>query len=152
MAHISLARTIYIAARIRISAGNRAQIDDIATFARHHLRQHLPGQISEPDNIGVDHGEPIGKISLRSRLKPKRQTGVVDQRINLCKRLGQALQSRIHRSLIAHIHLQRIKSIAQLSLQSFKLVGAPCRTDYMITGFNKAAAHRLAKARRCPGD
>ena len=93
LAHKSLGRTIDITAGISITAGNRTQIDDVALFARDHLRQNLTGQKSQADDIGLNHGCPIAKIGFIGSIQTQSQTGVVDQAIDFGQMLGQAVQS-----------------------------------------------------------
>ena len=94
LVHKGFSGAVNIAAGIGVAAGNRADVDDVAFAARHHLRQHLAGKIGQAGDIGGDHVFPVGKIGLVGGGKIERQAGVVDQAVDAAEGFGRFGQRR----------------------------------------------------------
>ena len=68
LAHIGLGGAIHIATGVGVGAGHRAEVDDITAASRHHAGQHLAGEVGEADDVGLNHGLPVGKVGLMGRV------------------------------------------------------------------------------------
>ena len=113
MAHEGFGRAVNIAAGIRIVAGNRTDIDDIAALSFDHLRQDLTGQEGQTDDIGLNHGLPVGEIGFVGAVQTQSQSRVVNEAVDFFEAFGQALQRGRNGRGVGHIHLQRVKAAAQ---------------------------------------
>ena len=152
LADESLGRAVDIAARIRISARYRTDIDDVAVAPRRHLRQHQTGQVRQSEHIGFNHRFPIGKIGAVGRIQSQSQAAVVNQAVDFAKRRRQAFQRRRNRRPVGQIQFERIKRPAQFVAQALQFIHTPCRADHAEAGPYKSPAHRFAEARRCAGN
>ena len=98
---------IDIAAGIRIVAGDRAHVDDVALVALHHPGKDTSGEVTQPLDVGVDHGFPVLNVGLVGAFQPQRQAGIVDQDIDLFELLGQPRDHGLDGFIVAHIQLDR---------------------------------------------
>ena len=57
--HERLRGTVNVTAWIRVGAGHRTNVDDVAAITGHHARQHRPGAIDQTLDVGVHHPLPI---------------------------------------------------------------------------------------------
>src|SRR5690606_24945345 len=61
------------------------------------------GHVHQAGNVGVDHRVPVGQIHLLRWHGREGQAGIVDQRADLAKTLGQFSHDLLHGGGIAHI-------------------------------------------------
>ena len=119
----------------------------MATTTRHHDGQQLAGEVSQADDVGIDHLQPIGKIRFVCGFQTQGQTCIVHQHIYRLPFAGHVLQHRIDVIQIAHIHLQWEKAGTQFLLQVLQALQTARRTDDFVTFFHQQTACGFTKTR-----
>ena len=105
LAHKRFRCAVDVAACIGPASGGGADIDNVATIALNHARQHRAGHIDQPFVVGVDHVFPVFNAGFVRGLHAQRQSGVVDQQINGAP-LGRQVSNHLFNGCaVAHVQL-----------------------------------------------
>nr|CUV45299.1 protein of unknown function [Ralstonia solanacearum] len=151
LAHESLGAAVYVAARVRIRSGDRAQVDDMAAVARHHARQQCTRHMHQPRDIGTDHQIPVGQAGPMRRLQAERQAGIVDQHVDLPPALRQGPRQGGDGGGILHIQQERQQRIAQFGFERIKAILAAARCDHAVPFPHETPRNGCPEAGRCAG-
>ena len=89
LVHEGLGGAVDVPSRIRVGAGDRAEVDHVATSAGDHARQDRPGAVDQAAAVRVDHLLPFIQVSLLGRLEAQGKSSVVDQQVDLGELRGQ---------------------------------------------------------------
>jgi hypothetical protein len=152
LVHERLAGAVDVAAGVRIAAGDRADVDDVAAAALDHPGEHGARQVDQALAVGVDHLVPVVEVGALRRLEALGEAGVVDQDVDRGKRGRQ----RPHRALdglaVAHVELEGEHAIAELGDELRQPVGAARACDDPGTAGGKLPHGRRAEPGAGAGD
>ena len=108
--------------------------------------------MNETANIGVDHLIPFIQRGLPRRRQAERQTGVIDQHVDVSPVLGQAGDKTGDRLRIAHVESGDVQSIAKFCAKRFKPFRTAAGGDDAMSVADEATRESVAEAGGRAGD
>ncbi|MNG02973.1 hypothetical protein D3C84_860270 [compost metagenome] len=150
-----LARAIHVAARIRVVAGDRAQVDDPGpTTMGDQARQQQASAVEQPFHIGVDHGVPVIEVALGRRVNAQGQAGVVDQPAQFGEGWRQVGDGLFHGLAITHIHDQAMDFglLRQLGTEGIEAFFTTAGQHQFPAGLGKTTGTGFTKTGRRAGN
>jgi hypothetical protein len=130
LVHERLGRAVDVAARVRVGAGDRAEVDHVPAAARDHLRQERTGHVDQARAVGFDHLLPLVEVGLGGRLQSEGQPRVVDQDVDLGEVGREFGREPLDAGAVAHVEGQREQDVGTEFLgQVGEPLGPPRRRD-----------------------
>src|ERR1700683_1517308 len=153
LVHEGLGRAVDVAARIRVGAGDRAEVDDAPAAAGDHLRQERAGQVDQPGAVGLDHLVPLVDIGVLGGRQAEGQAGVVDQDVDRRELLRQRGRKPFDAGPVPDVEGHGQQQVgAELAGQGRKPLGAPRGGDDPVAAGGDPAGRGGAEAGTRPGD
>ena len=98
-----LHRRVAGAVRVRLDAGDGADVHDVAVARRFELRQQRARHQHQPEDVRLPHRAPVLVVRLRDRREAERAAGVVHQHVAP----RHSRRERLDAGAVAHIERQR---------------------------------------------
>ncbi len=148
LADEGLGAAIHVAARVRIVARHRPDVQDrrAAAMGDEPWQQQASG-VHQALDVGVDHGFPVVQAAVLRSIHTQRQAGVVDQTANLFKAGRKVGNSLLHGLAVTHVQHQAMHFGLgrQFSAQGIQALFAAPSEYQLPAGFCKAAGGGLAE-------
>ena len=143
-----LARAIHMAARVRVVAGDGAEVDDAgATTVSDQAGQQQTSAVHQAFDVGVDHGVPIVEVALGRRVNAQGQAGVVDQPAQFGEGRRQVGNRLLHGLAITHVEHQAMDLglLRQLGAQRIEALFTTAGQHQFPAGFGKTTGAGFTK-------
>ena len=147
-----LRRAIDGSARVRVEAGRRAEVHDVAAVALDHRGQKRVRDEEQAFDVRVDHLEDVFFVRLIIRLEAAREAGVVDEHVRRAKFFEHDGRRLVDARRIRDIeHERRDRDVLRrfdVLLHRFEFFQAAARDDEVVAFFRERFRRRLADAAR----
>ncbi|CAM2153914.1 hypothetical protein PT2222_20338 [Paraburkholderia tropica] len=140
-----LRRAVHVAARIRVGAGNRPEVEDPAAIAFDHAGEGRVGAIHETLHVRIDHGFPVFQRRAIRWFNAERQAGIVDEYVDAAILMLDIGEELLDCCGVAHVECAGDEPFAAAPGEGLKPVCAPRGCEDTMTFVAQAGTDRLAK-------
>ncbi|CAM2343937.1 hypothetical protein BVIET440_90228 [Burkholderia vietnamiensis] len=142
----SLGCAVYVSAGIRVGAGDRTEVEDVAAAARDHPGQQRVRDRHETGAVRVDHRVPFVEAGVLGRLDTEREAGVVDQHVERREFGGKGGRHRFDGGAVAHVEFEWQQRVAQFRGERIEPILAARGGDDAVAALDEGTGDGCAEA------